>query len=274
MIKNLLVALVVIATLLVHTQPKTIEVKYIAQYAVTWKPIKTENNFFKNIDYILALGDTHSLYMEKNAFIKDTTIINAVERGENSFSVIPKVSGLQIISKEAILKDYTTSTVVVKDKHSAFDIHYDEDSPSFNWNLDSETEEISGYTCNRATLDFGGRSYVAWYTTEVPISDGPYKFNGLPGLIVKLESVDGEYKFLLKGLKKTNVQVNLQSFKDSDLKSKKNYYKLLSNYYENPVMVQEAQGAVYTPEVRKIVNEKSKESVQYLGKNPIELNLE
>jgi GLPGLI family protein len=274
MIKSLVSVIVLFATLSISAQPKQIETKYIAQYAVTWQPIKTEKDVFKNIEYVLALGGTHSLYMEKNAFIMDTTVVNAVHRGENGLGVIPKLSGLQVINQEAILKDSEKSTVLVKSKLSALDMHYVDDLRGFNWKLDPQTDEISGYACKRATLDFGGRSYVAWYTTEIPISDGPYKFKGLPGLIVKIEDSAGEYKFLLRGLKKTDVKINLQSFLDSDLKSKKDYYKLLSNFYENPVMFQEAQGAVFTPEVRKLVNEKLKARYKYVGKNPIELTLE
>lgn len=32
----------------------------------------------------------------------------------------------------------------------------------------------------KATCDFAGRKWIAWFTTEIPIQDGPYKFYGLP----------------------------------------------------------------------------------------------
>lgn len=58
-----------------------------------------------------------------------------------------------------------------------------------NWNYSSEDAiKLFGYTCNKATTRFAGREYTAWYTLDVPIPYGPYKFSGLPGLIVRLES--------------------------------------------------------------------------------------
>lgn len=69
------------------------------------------------------------------------------------------------------------------------------------WELTDETMEILGFLCTKATTKWRGRNYTAWFTPEVPISDGPHKFCGLPGLIVKVEdSDDGHYLFELKGI--------------------------------------------------------------------------
>ena len=58
---------------------------------------------------------------------------------------------------------------------------------------EDEPMDIFGYRCNKATVNFAGRDYTAWYTLDVPASFGPYKFRGLPGLIVKLEETNGMY---------------------------------------------------------------------------------
>ena len=46
-----------------------------------------------------------------------------------------------------------------------------------------------------------GRKWTAWFTTEIPIQDGPYKFRGLPGLIVKIEDETKSHCFALNGIK-------------------------------------------------------------------------
>lgn len=48
-------------------------------------------------------------------------------------------------------------------------------------------------------VESGGRQWIAWFTNEIPFQDGPFKFYGLPGLIVKLEDSEDYHKFLLKG---------------------------------------------------------------------------
>jgi hypothetical protein len=39
--------------------------------------------------------------------------------------------------------------------------------------------------CKKATTNFRGRYWEAWYTEEIPIGQGPWKLCGLPGMILK-----------------------------------------------------------------------------------------
>lgn len=66
---------------------------------------------------------------------------------------------------------------------------------NFDWILQDETKEIKGYNCKKAELNYGGRSWTAWYTTEIPLNAGPYKFKGLPGLIMKITDSTNSYDF-------------------------------------------------------------------------------
>ena len=77
---------------------------------------------------------------------------------------------------------------------------YECPSPSFDWQIGEETEEIMEYTCRKATCHHSGRDYTAWYAEDIALSDGPYIFRGLPGLIVAIASDDGEYAFKLNGI--------------------------------------------------------------------------
>jgi len=73
---------------------------------------------------------------------------------------------------------------------------YDEEL-ALNWQLASETKIIAGYSCRMATASYGGRQWIAWFATSVPINGGPYKFRGLPGLIVKVTDTQNIYDFEL-----------------------------------------------------------------------------
>ena len=65
------------------------------------------------------------------------------------------------------------------------------------WNITNVTDTISGLYCQQAKIKYGGRDYTAWFAPEIPISDGPYVFSGLPGLIVKITDSRGWYTFQL-----------------------------------------------------------------------------
>ncbi|MEO6039670.1 MAG: GLPGLI family protein [Saprospiraceae bacterium] len=68
------------------------------------------------------------------------------------------------------------------------------------WLLQPEHKRFGKFDCRRATGLFRGREYEAWYTLEIPIPSGPFKFGGLPGLILELQSTDGKVKFLFSYL--------------------------------------------------------------------------
>ncbi len=66
-----------------------------------------------------------------------------------------------------------------------------ERNDSYKWNLREGQDTILNYMCNQAELDYSGRNYTAWYAAEIPIPDGPWKFCGLPGLILKVQDSEG-----------------------------------------------------------------------------------
>jgi len=77
-----------------------------------------------------------------------------------------------------------------------------QEAPDFlAWTITPTTGTVAGYACQRATAAFAGRVWEAWFTREVPRSDGPYKFSGLPGLIVKVGDLRGHYVFELTALR-------------------------------------------------------------------------
>ncbi|WP_116788958.1 GLPGLI family protein [Flavobacterium psychrotrophum] len=66
----------------------------------------------------------------------------------------------------------------------------DEKIPNFNWQLKDDVKLINKMTCNKAIGKFRGRTYEVWYTKEIPTAFGPWKFNGLPGLVLEAKSTD------------------------------------------------------------------------------------
>lgn len=63
-----------------------------------------------------------------------------------------------------------------------------DDAPIMDWKLKEEKVKIGEFNCMKAELDFRGRKWIAYYTLDIPIPFGPFKFKGLPGLIVSMES--------------------------------------------------------------------------------------
>jgi len=72
-----------------------------------------------------------------------------------------------------------------------------ESEDKIDWKLSSDTKVSGGYTLQKATADFGGRKWTAWFSKDTQISEGPYKFRGLPGLIFELRDSKDNFVFNL-----------------------------------------------------------------------------
>ena len=70
----------------------------------------------------------------------------------------------------------------------------------FEWKPSMNTKTILGYTCHKATCSFRGRDYVAWFTRDIPFKAAPWKFHGLPGVILEAYSTDGYCSWIAEQL--------------------------------------------------------------------------
>lgn len=69
-----------------------------------------------------------------------------------------------------------------------------------NWIITNETDTVLNYMCQKATTSYAGREYTVWFTLDIPISDGPWKFHGLPGLILRAEDAKHEVRYIAIGI--------------------------------------------------------------------------
>lgn len=102
-----------------------------------------------------------------------------------------------------------------------------------SWDLTSNTKEILGYQCQDATTTYGGRFYIAYYTPEIPISNGPWRFSGLPGLILKVHSIDGVFELTATSLKITQEPIAIENpFQDKKYMTWKEFLTLYKKKYD------------------------------------------
>ena len=76
-----------------------------------------------------------------------------------------------------------------------YNAYYTEPYPLQQWKMGAETQTILGHRCQKATCHWRGRDFVAWFAPDIPVKAGPWKFGGLPGLILKLQDTAGVYRF-------------------------------------------------------------------------------
>ncbi|MDR1581955.1 MAG: GLPGLI family protein [Prevotellaceae bacterium] len=115
---------------------------------------------------------------------------------------------------------------------------YSEEIPVQTWNLLDDTLTIIGYLCQKATCLFRGRDYIAWFTTEIPISNGPWKFGGLPGLILKIYDTDNFYTWECIGIEYYKKKYSIKKYNYVNYKNinRKELIKLIKKIHENYFM--------------------------------------
>ena len=110
-----------------------------------------------------------------------------------------------------------------------------------HWKISDETKNIGNFKAQKATANFGGRHWEAWFSTELPFSEGPYKFRGLPGLILELKDSNENYLFSFVGNKNLAKKIDTTFFLENMNKEKpllitdQQWKKLQVDYFINPM---------------------------------------
>lgn len=105
------------------------------------------------------------------------------------------------------------------------------DERAINWQIISDRQQIGDFISQKAEADVYGRKWTAWFSTDIPIQDGPYKFHGLPELIVKIEDQTKSYLSELKDI--TDYLVNEQSKLDDLFFNSKKEFQSTILYIKN-----------------------------------------
>ncbi len=198
--KNLLLGLLTVFSIAINAQESANRFFYELTYAPNkdslQKKVKTmtilditkDKSTYK--DYLMVSQDS-ILKIEVEAMQKSGTykdLSKSIKQPKFAHKVYKMYPAMDIIYSEQILQDQVSY----------------KDNIALNWKIDSEKKKIGEYDTQKATLDFGGRKWTAWFSTDLPFQDGPYKFYGLPGLIVQIGDDEGSYTWKLEGNKKVD----------------------------------------------------------------------
>ena len=165
-----------------------------------------------------------------------------------------------------IFKDNPNNDITVTDYMPMGGMYkYKEDKIKPSWIIDKDTQTICGYLCKKAVTTFRGRNYTAWYTEQIPISDGPWKFWGLPGLILKVLDEKNEYEFTCAAIERPKrieeIYIkNIEYFNST----RKRFNEGVKKFHVNPGPIFESMGVK--------VDGKPFISNNSLPYNPIELS--
>lgn len=139
-----------------------------------------------------------------------------------------------------IYKNYPAGKLTHTEKICQDWFRYDEDMPVLDWELTDSVVNVLGYECHGAKCRFRGREWTAFYTEDIPLTEGPWKLHGLPGLIMKATDEKGHYSFECIGIKsKADRPITIYKVPFNNVK-RSEYYDTRHRYEVNPYAYFEA----------------------------------
>lgn len=137
--------------------------------------------------------------------------------------------------KEFVFRNIREGETMVYGRCGGESAYYIEPTELPEWSIGTETKEILGYDCIKATASYRGREWTAWFTPEIPISEGPWKLAGLPGLVLEAYDKHSDYRFVATQIKTDNLNpVGIYIYNSSDpIRFKSRTEMLERQFHEN-----------------------------------------
>lgn len=190
-------------------------------YQVKYK-MTTLFDGLKNYDAKLTFSEQKSCF-EYKLFDNDTTTTEREDENGHKTINFPNKN------QQTIFSNYKDKKITELKKFKS--TYLVEDTLSFpQWNITYEIKNVNNYQCQKATTFFKGREYEVWYAIEYPTIFGPWKLNGLPGLIILAQDKKSEVYFEATEIQKTDE--NTCQIDNSIKKISKNDFDKLINEWQ------------------------------------------
>ena len=137
-------------------------------------------------EYVMKFNDVESYYSQTNV-LKTADDYKEIDGNKST-------SKITVIGKQNLTPKFYyngKSNFYFQDNFADQILLVKEDDFNWDWKITNKTKKIGNFLCYKATTNFRGRKYTAWFTKQVPVSFGPWKFNGLPGLILEITDSKG-----------------------------------------------------------------------------------
>lgn len=186
---------------------------------------------------VLDITPKGSKFYSYVQYVSDSLTNAMIKKSARSGSTSMDMSGIPFskVPFEDVLKEYPSYQAIFETSEPNTSVAL-EGKPKFNWKIENAKDKILGYEVQKATTDFGGRKWIAWFAPDIPIQDGPYRFYGLPGLILKIEDTKGDHVFTAIASKNLKQPIDFKFKKSGDaiVVTNSQFTKLWDNYKKDP----------------------------------------
>lgn len=239
-------------------------------YLLQYKPNKVNKDYIIKELFSLQISDNKAFFSSVNKLKFDSAFSSQFRKNSGTINLdfrnIPKSQSNYLIIQTIDGSNFYESIGMTLLMYSNPVIN--------NWKLTNENKIINSINCKKAELNYKGRDWIAWYSSEIPFPYGPFKFSGLPGLIIKITDKTGDFDFeLVRSVPSNNLRgkivlINESRYKNPKIVTKKQLSEAWKNFRSNAKYEFEKMGTTFSEDTRdrNAINEYEK-----IGYNPLEL---
>lgn len=231
--------ILLLITAKVSSAQEQVSVNVVYEFSYIRDLSQKDNPYVVNM--VLSIGKNTSRYCTEKD-LKEYTSSSEIRKQQQQIeaSAQPRITvvggpmiqitGSGVAIREEIMKNFREKNLSITGVIGTRRYTVETVLPKIDWVLHPEKKKIGNYTCQKATCSYAGREYIAWFTPELPFSDGPWKLNGLPGLILEARDTSNEVIFTFKKINRnedpretvfsvlkspSTIKTNLKSYKRS-----------------------------------------------------------
>lgn len=211
------------------------KVKYLVSYVSD-----TVKNTVLADTFCLRFNNEKSLFYEQSTYMTDSLKHYDIAKWSEAMSKILATPTSEIKGDATyyMLTDLEQSTYVYQDDISGSTYRYSDSLPFFDWKILPEYKTIDRWKCQKAEGTYMGRKYEAWFSADLSIKACPWKFYGLPGLIMEVYDTQHQYSFKMVDMQPCSGEMALFPTKHFKT-SKDKFLKELMLYLKDPIAYQE-----------------------------------
>jgi len=228
--KTIYLSLLLLIPMQILAQTTNGSYECVYEYAV-----KTKNADTETYAAILQFNDLRAKFTDYTAFQLDS-----LTQTGNATEAQLKATEERII-KSVCYFDQTTFVDTEDKSLSVYGVippnyySYQEKTNATAWELTGETDTICGYPCNKAVGRYGGRTWNVWYSPEIPVQFGPWKFGGLPGLIMCAQDSEGIHQFKAIMFRPGSTPIATPRMPNCIATTREKFVKAKNHFEENPI---------------------------------------
>lgn len=211
--------LVIVNIISLNLYPQHVDIVY-SNYYDSSIPIKRDSRLVINkvehkAFYQEIFSSTKNIDNDKDDQL-ETTVGRA--KREMDMFIVTDNSCKRIIYDDFVLKKYT-----IQDDFAIFD-----------WQISEESKMIENFKAYKAITTFRGRKWIAWFTPDIPFPFGPWKFCGLPGLILEVYDESKIFNFNAISINlNSNQNIKMPDSKRFKHLRIKDFVELKDDFYNN-----------------------------------------